>query len=340
MPHDDKPAFTERLLVLATRGQRFLLAAEGPFFEEWIARHAGGLFLSTPAPPAALFVYGRASQTFVAEFSSSVPEEILVAMERGTASWRGAHGHEVQRLALGQAPWGMTMPAPWPILAFVWHYLSAWKVLHPRIGVITPSLHRAYETAHDGEHWARDLQILGFTDEQICRIIGEPNSPPDHVPFGAEIGAGPLQGLLLPGATCKGCKVVVGYAHKPECVAKECVQCARPARSAGTRCHDCLKLTARMPPRLPFGSHVEEPHGRPTALSPRCLAWWSRIMGGWLPNRRIITMGYSSSAGWYGVRVWEYLHILAPAIAHLTGDAAGSTFEGEAFGLKLPARPA
>lgn len=338
MADADKPPFTARLLVLATREQTIPLTAEGPILTGWLARHAGGLHVLAPAPPPTLFAYGSAAQFFVAELSSSDPAEILLARQNGTAKWRCARDHEVQTLAFGQAPWGTVMPAPWPSLAFVWHYLA--HPTDPRIPPITKALWRAYRVAHDGEHWARDFQILGFSDGQIRRITGdEPDCAPKRVPFGAELGFGPLQDLLRHDATCKGCKVGVGQAHKPDCIAKECVQCARPAGSAGACCQTCLKLGRRLPP------HVQDDDTKyslepPTALSPRCLAWWSRIMGGWLPNRRIITMGYESSTAWYGVRVWEYRHILAPAIAHLTGDRAGCSFEGALFGLKLPFPPA
>lgn len=52
----------------------------------------------------------------------------------------------------------------------------------------------------------------------------------------------------------------------------------------------------------------------PPALSLRCLYWAHQIDRGWLPNRRISGYGYDTSAGWYGVYIWEYLHILHPLI--------------------------
>lgn len=53
----------------------------------------------------------------------------------------------------------------------------------------------------------------------------------------------------------------------------------------------------------------------PPDLSPRCVYWTSQIEQGWLPNRRISRYGYDSSAGWYGVYIWEYLSVLSPMIA-------------------------
>lgn len=52
----------------------------------------------------------------------------------------------------------------------------------------------------------------------------------------------------------------------------------------------------------------------PHAVSLRCLYWARQIDRGWLPNRRIGSYGYDTSAGWYGVYIWEYLNILFPLI--------------------------
>ncbi|RBO82087.1 hypothetical protein [Nocardia puris] len=53
----------------------------------------------------------------------------------------------------------------------------------------------------------------------------------------------------------------------------------------------------------------------PPELSAACVYWVRQIERGWLPNRRISQQGYDNSADWYGVWIWEYLHVLAPLIA-------------------------
>src|SRR5882757_3439180 len=60
----------------------------------------------------------------------------------------------------------------------------------------------------------------------------------------------------------------------------------------------------------------------PPTPSPR-LAYWLRRLdeGSWHPNKYFRRQGYDGSAGWAGVYVWEYLHVLAPAI---TADAWAS----------------
>ena len=52
----------------------------------------------------------------------------------------------------------------------------------------------------------------------------------------------------------------------------------------------------------------------PPRLSESCEYWVRQIELGWLPNRRISTYGYDTSAAWYGVYVWEYLHVIYPLV--------------------------
>lgn len=52
----------------------------------------------------------------------------------------------------------------------------------------------------------------------------------------------------------------------------------------------------------------------PSERSVACKYWARQISRGWLPNRRISRMGYSVAAQWYGVYIWEYLHVLYPMI--------------------------
>ena len=58
----------------------------------------------------------------------------------------------------------------------------------------------------------------------------------------------------------------------------------------------------------------------PPSPSPRCTWWVSRIKAGWRPNRRISSMGYHSSAEFYGVYIWEYINVIYPLTA--AGDRA------------------
>lgn len=45
------------------------------------------------------------------------------------------------------------------------------------------------------------------------------------------------------------------------------------------------------------------------------LVWWlGEIERGWRPNRRIRLMGYHCSAEYFGVYIWEYLHVLSPLL--------------------------
>ncbi|MBB3041188.1 hypothetical protein [Nocardioides soli] len=56
----------------------------------------------------------------------------------------------------------------------------------------------------------------------------------------------------------------------------------------------------------------------PPTRSERC-AWWVRqIERGWRPNRRIAGECYDCSAEWYGVYIWEYLNVIAPALSSPT----------------------
>ena len=52
----------------------------------------------------------------------------------------------------------------------------------------------------------------------------------------------------------------------------------------------------------------------PPKHSPRCEAWLKRIAQGWRPNKRIRSMGYYTSAEWYGVWIWEEQALIQPAL--------------------------
>lgn len=51
----------------------------------------------------------------------------------------------------------------------------------------------------------------------------------------------------------------------------------------------------------------------PQHLSQRCTYWLEQAQRGWRPNRHISSMGYDEAAGWFGVYIWEYVHLLRRA---------------------------
>lgn len=50
----------------------------------------------------------------------------------------------------------------------------------------------------------------------------------------------------------------------------------------------------------------------PPELSERCQYWIQRFNNGFNPNIRIREMSYYSAAIYYGVYIWEYIHIIYP----------------------------
>ena len=54
---------------------------------------------------------------------------------------------------------------------------------------------------------------------------------------------------------------------------------------------------------------------RPPEPSPRLASWIDKINAGWRPNRRINSLGYDSSAEFYGVYLWEYLNVIYPMLS-------------------------
>lgn len=57
----------------------------------------------------------------------------------------------------------------------------------------------------------------------------------------------------------------------------------------------------------------------PLFLSQRCLHWLRRFEEGWVRNRRVTALGYYCSAEFFGVYIWEYLHILYPVLSAYSG---------------------
>lgn len=54
--------------------------------------------------------------------------------------------------------------------------------------------------------------------------------------------------------------------------------------------------------------------GPPLERSEACAYWLRQIEAGWRPNRRWSCESYDTSAGLYGVYIWEFLHVLQPAL--------------------------
>jgi hypothetical protein len=52
----------------------------------------------------------------------------------------------------------------------------------------------------------------------------------------------------------------------------------------------------------------------PPTRSARCAWWVERIEAGWRPNRRIATLSYEAAAPYYGVWMWEWIHVLHPLL--------------------------
>lgn len=68
-----------------------------------------------------------------------------------------------------------------------------------------------------------------------------------------------------------------------------------------------------MPPRVADVEEYWTTHP-PVGPSPRCIAWVQRIRDGWRPNRRITSLGYYTSAEFFGVYIWEYLNVIYPML--------------------------
>ena len=69
------------------------------------------------------------------------------------------------------------------------------------------------------------------------------------------------------------------------------------------------------PPRV--GSIEQYWDRPPPERSPRCAWWVEQIKGGWRENRRIKQLGYYEAAQFYGVYLWEYLHVITRLLSPL-----------------------
>lgn len=52
----------------------------------------------------------------------------------------------------------------------------------------------------------------------------------------------------------------------------------------------------------------------PPEPSAGLLKWQAKVRAGWKRNRRINQMGYSDSANFFQVYIWEYLNVLQPML--------------------------
>ena len=66
------------------------------------------------------------------------------------------------------------------------------------------------------------------------------------------------------------------------------------------------------PKPQPVGDIYRHWGSPPPEPSARCLYWAEQVRRGWRPNRRIQALGREDAASWYGVYLWEYIHILWP----------------------------
>lgn len=62
----------------------------------------------------------------------------------------------------------------------------------------------------------------------------------------------------------------------------------------------------------PVADHYQHWAQPPPEPSERCRWWLRQFARGWRPNKRIRRMGYDQAAEWYGVWIWEYLHVITP----------------------------
>ncbi len=65
----------------------------------------------------------------------------------------------------------------------------------------------------------------------------------------------------------------------------------------------------------PKVSDPEEYWDEPPPLpSSRCSWWKIKIRGGWQANRRIRLLDFEEASTFFGVYIWEYLHVIDPML--------------------------
>lgn len=80
-----------------------------------------------------------------------------------------------------------------------------------------------------------------------------------------------------------------------------------------------LAIESPKPPRVP--DHYRYWTKPPPEPSARLRYWMRQIDRGWRPNRRLLSESYDTSAQWYGVWMWEYLHIIFNELGGYAGSA-------------------
>lgn len=82
----------------------------------------------------------------------------------------------------------------------------------------------------------------------------------------------------------------------------------------GSRGREWITLERPRPPRVQdMERYWLEP---PPQWSESCLYWIRQMCQGWVPNRRLRKEG-RDAAGWFGVYVWEWDHVLQPMISDI-----------------------
>lgn len=79
------------------------------------------------------------------------------------------------------------------------------------------------------------------------------------------------------------------------------------------------RYTTVMKPQAP--RRVDDPDrywgDPPPERSARCAWWVERINAGWRRNRRLREMNYYASAGYFGIYIWEWQHVLYPLLCEV-----------------------
>lgn len=71
------------------------------------------------------------------------------------------------------------------------------------------------------------------------------------------------------------------------------------------------------PARIKGTARYDFMHSRqPPEISERCRWWVDRIQNrGWIGNKRTMAMGYEDATEYFGVYVWEWVHVIQPLLS-------------------------
>lgn len=83
-------------------------------------------------------------------------------------------------------------------------------------------------------------------------------------------------------------------------------------RKTGSYGRPWIELEKPKPPRVP--DHYAYWNSPPPQISDRCQYWLRQLDRGFIPNRYVRREGYDGTCAWFGVYLWEYLNLIAPAI--------------------------